>query len=723
MGAITGDRRAMTKRAQAFFLWALLALALSSPRNGQAALQFDPFIGFDGKIHEAGWFPISFEIFNDGPGFNGVIEISSGQFGQDQKRQIPIELPTNTRKRLVVPMFASGGRFTTQWDVKLITPGDDIEHPNLQTKIVPWESTLMGAVPGSFSGAPVYPDVRPNQSASQPEVARMLVEQFPDNPIALEGLDVLYLNSEKAIELKLDQITALLGWVRGGGHLIVAVENPGDVNGTPWLKQFLPAEFTATANTQVDRAVMQWLRSRQEESEDPLTMLQQRRRVRNQPSVSYSSVSIEELAAAELPVSTGQLKDGKVLLSSGSTPLMINAPRGRGMVTVLTFNPELEPFRSWKGRGYFWARLSGITADVFTSPVDQGYGGWSVDGVFGALIDSRQIKKLPVTWLLLLLVVYLVVIGPFDQWWLKKINRQMLTWITFPSYVVLFSLLIYFIGYKLRAGETEWNELHIVDILPRGEQVDLRGRTYISIYSSSNARYPLEGEEGFATLRGELMDLYSGGREGSQATVIQDGNSFKAEVFVPVWTSLLYANDWFQTNDTPFRASVTYNGAEYVIDLENLMGQPITDLRLAVNDRIYDVGSLQPNETKAVTLPPEKGTPLKTFVQQNGSHFQRAVELRRNPMGATAGGQLENPALTATVISFLSYLEQHAHGNRHFVSPGGLDMTSSVERGDAVILGFTPNFSFTEKINSFTPPRFRQNTFVRLTVPVRKPST
>ena len=54
------------------------------------------------------------------------------------------------------------------------------------------------------------------------------------------------------------------------------------------------------------------------------------------------------------------------------------------------------------------------------------------------MIDSRQVRKLPVEWLLLLLVVYLIVIGPFDQWWLKKINRQMLTWITFPTYVVLF---------------------------------------------------------------------------------------------------------------------------------------------------------------------------------------------------------------------------------------------------------------------------------------------
>ena len=79
----------------------------------------------------------------------------------------------------------------------------------------------------------------------------------------------------------------------------------------------------------------------------------------------------------------------------------------------------------------------------------------SLDSAFGAMIDSKQVRKLPVGWLLLLLLAYLAVIGPLDHYWLKKLNKQMLTWLTFPAYVALFSLLIYLIGYKLRAGESE----------------------------------------------------------------------------------------------------------------------------------------------------------------------------------------------------------------------------------------------------------------------------
>jgi len=54
----------------------------------------------------------------------------------------------------------------------------------------------------------------------------------------------------------------------------------------------------------------------------------------------------------------------------------------------------------------------------------------------------------------------------------------MLTWITFPCYVVLFSLLIYLHpATNCGRGETEWNEIHLVDVLVNREGAELRGRT------------------------------------------------------------------------------------------------------------------------------------------------------------------------------------------------------------------------------------------------------
>jgi hypothetical protein len=717
------------KRPKAFWALALLILASALARPASAALQFDVLAGYEGTVHEAAWFPITCELFNDGPSFNATIEISAGQFGGDQVRQVPVELPTNTRKRIIIPFFAgSAMRQQGEWTGRLLDAKGKVvaERTGVSARIVPWESVVMGSLARNFGGSPTFPEIQQGRPEVKPEVARMTVDQFPDNPITLEGMNAFYLNSEKAPELKAGQVTALLAWVRGGGHLIVAVEEAGDINATPWLKQFLPMDLSATTTMRLDEQVLNWIRSQSAsaEADQPLQSLQRAgrrpgRRMQQATGNAYLDLPYDAgFKDAELPVATGRVKDGYTLFTTATGPLCVQAPRGRGKVTLLTFSPEREPFRSWKARGYFWAKLAGIPGEFFTSINQRGWGASSVDGLFGALIDSRQIRKLPVSWLLLLLVVYLLVIGPFDQWWLKKIGKQMLTWITFPAYVVLFSLLIYFIGYKLRAGETEWNELNIVDVLPRGDEVDLRGRNYISIYSSRNAWYAMNGEKGHAALRTELSDFRGMNRDSGKAKVVQVGNTFKADVMVPVWTSLLYANDWMKTNDTPFIASVREMSGGYDVNIENFLDKPLSEVHVVVGQMVYELPVISARQKKTIHLAPDKGTSLRSFVQQNGAYFQKAVDVRRSPMGDTAGGQLDNRPLTAMTASFLSYLDELSPNGRSFIAPPGLDLTPQVERGDAVVFAWLPNFGFAEKINDFSPPRFRRDTLLRLTVPV-----
>ena len=134
------------------WVWCALALfALGLP--ARAALQFDVFLGYEGTVREASWFPVACEISNDGPSFNAVVELTAGSMGNDQIRRIPIELPTNTRKRFVIPVFAAGGRFY-QWNARLLDERGKVreERPSLQPKIVPWEGFLLGRHAANLCG-------------------------------------------------------------------------------------------------------------------------------------------------------------------------------------------------------------------------------------------------------------------------------------------------------------------------------------------------------------------------------------------------------------------------------------------------------------------------------------------------------------------------------------------------------------------------------------------
>src|SRR5688572_16594637 len=82
----TLSTRKMRRPVALFFL---LLFAIFSSSQTRAALQFDVHVGYEGNVHEASWFPIVCEIFNDGPSFNAVIEVSSGgQFANEQLREI-----------------------------------------------------------------------------------------------------------------------------------------------------------------------------------------------------------------------------------------------------------------------------------------------------------------------------------------------------------------------------------------------------------------------------------------------------------------------------------------------------------------------------------------------------------------------------------------------------------------------------------------------------------
>src|SRR5437870_7896461 len=95
-------------------LFLLLFLLCASSSSLRAALQFDVFLGYDGIIPEASWFPLVCEAKNDGPTFTGTVELSSGN--QGLTRRMTVELPTGTLKRFVLPVFSTTAQSYTRWD-------------------------------------------------------------------------------------------------------------------------------------------------------------------------------------------------------------------------------------------------------------------------------------------------------------------------------------------------------------------------------------------------------------------------------------------------------------------------------------------------------------------------------------------------------------------------------------------------------------------------------
>lgn len=705
-----------------FLLLLSLAFLLGSASATRADLQFDVFLGYDGTVREASWFPIVCEIRNNDAPFAGVIEVTPSGPGRGQSERMMVELPTGTLKRVVIPAFANS-RYQTLWDVRLLDERGRVRSEQVALRPqrqIGWEVRLVGSLPRTASGNASLLPIKRNQPDAQPAAVRFQPSIFPDNPLVLEGLDVLYLNSEVAANLRASQVNALLAWMNAGGHLVVAIEQISDVTASPWLRGVLPVEPKDIITVKIHPEVDAWVRT---------GMAVTNYGSRTPPPAGQSSgipptTLVESLVSdadttfetSDIRVVTGPVRDGHVQLAAGEYPLIVTANRGLGRATALMFSPEREPFKSWKHLTAFWTKLAEVPGSLYSSTDYSGGYGYSADGIFGAMIDSRQINKLPVGWLLLLLLVYLLVIGPLDRFWLKRINRPMLTWITFPCYVVFFSGLIYFIGYKLRAGDSEYNEIHVVDVLRSGDRAELRGRTYASIYSPSNARYPMEGTTKYATLRGEFMGM-GGGQNAGRAEIVFAGDNFKANVFVPVWTSQLFVNDWWHSEAMPFAVTLKRAGEGWEVTARNQSGQTVSNAWLVVDGKTFAVGEIAVGQTRTAQLARADGTSLHEFVQQHGAGFQSVVQERQSTFGRRGGGRIDDLPGASIAASFLGGFTA-SQGGMSFVLPPGLDLSGVIDQGQAVFLAWSPGAAPVPPVNQFKSKRTASNTLWRIPVTV-----
>ena len=701
--------------------WSALAFGLCLLfGSAQAAVRFDMFVGYDGQVPQGNWFPIAFEVQNDGPSFTAVLEVAPDYYNANHSRQMVVELPTGTTKRFSIPVFTAAN-YNQSWTARLLDERGKVRAER-QSQSVRRVNQMALPLSGAMTRAlPPLPDLKNRNVDNKPAFARLLPSVFPDNPIALNGLETIYLSSDRAFDLKQPQVNALLAWLHGGGHLVVGVEQLNHLTGPgEWLKRLLPMELDGISPVTANNAFEEWVKGSKRFDGANYDFSSATTGGRRGQIVSglnpFERLTYDpKFGEAPMQIATGKIRDGKVLIGTDASPFVVFAPRGRGQVTLLNFAPELEPFRSWKNAPYFWAKMTDLPPQALVQDNYYTGGGRFIDGVFGGMIDSRQIRKLPVGWLLLLLVGYLLVIGPFDQYWLKKLNKQMLTWITFPAYVAFFSLLIYFIGYKLRAGETEWNELHVVDVMPHGAVADLRGWSYGSIYSPVNARYGFGCDQPFSTMRGEYMGNYGGSQESGRSRVEQLASGFEASAAVPVWTSQLFVADWWRQGAVPFTASVT----PQEVTIQNNLDVALTSVKLVANNTVLELGEVPANQSKTFNRRGRRETSLQSYVQTHGVAFTGAVNSRQRAFGDNEHSVLHDFTNAAVAASFVSHLNtQNSYEN--FNVESDFELSSVLERGDAVVLAWTPNHSLIKPLNQFAARRSHRDTLLRLAVPIQK---
>jgi hypothetical protein len=163
-----------------------------------------------------------------------------------------------------------------------------------------------------------------------------------------------------------------------------------------------------------------------------------------------------------------------------SLPLAVQAGCGLGHVILVGCDLDAPPFTAWKGQADFWHYLQSKIGPRIPAQNDefQNIGrsgmrmgmGMNDSNELAAQLQNNLEKFGDITvisfgWVALFILIYIIIVGPLDYLFLKKVLKRLeLTWITFPIVVLAVSAAAYFTAYYLKGNDLKINKLDVVDI-------------------------------------------------------------------------------------------------------------------------------------------------------------------------------------------------------------------------------------------------------------------
>ncbi len=626
------------------------------------------------------WTPIRLVLKADQKtGFSGTLEIStSDDAGTSISVRQPLTLSPGQTQR-VTSYIRPGGREPNLSFRFLDTNGKRVssDGPPGQTiyDVIGAEETVLLTL-GKTQGVELIPTLS-GYSADQTASTRSIVvepidlgdDQLPGRWYGYDSVEAVILdtNSAEAMTALSGRGKALRDWVERGGHLVLSVgENwQGVVDANSELRDLLPA-LPAGQSRINDLGVIESFAA----SSNPIVAGQ----------AALAGLQIARLTEVDK-------RGGKVLAATASLPLIVRGSFGFGRVTLIALDVNQNPFASWVDRALFWDKaidlkrttnvgtISAITraAGRLTSSGNTDLGGLLRRG----LEQFPGIKLVPFGWVAFFIFLYILLIGPGDYFFLKKVVKRMeFTWITFPIIVIAVSTVAYFAAYSFKGTDLRVNKIDAVDI----DQTTgtMRGRTWANVFSPQNRDYkvafsPLligadpakvapevetllgwysSPEVAFGGMGGGGRVGFSGGGYGYESGKLDE----LINVRIAIWSTKCFTARWFGPAEPVIESELVAVGVDQLNGtVTNRLGKTLNNAVLCIGARAYDLGTIAPGATTRVELTPDRTLAgyLKSLNVSsqavNGSINIDRVNLIRTLMfnDAIGGGpeQLANAAL------------------------------------------------------------------------------
>ncbi len=539
--------------ALAIMLAALAPVAARAQEAPPVSIEIQAGYDSDGQYRVGHWFPVTIVAANDGADLRGTLEWrfpgdSGGVFRYE------LDLPRGARKRVTLPVVTSESPGSAV--VSLQANGAELLRRPVRLDPLTADQLVIGVLSSDASLLNSLRAIRTNNGLST-AVAHFDPARLPDDAALLGGLSVIFIHDVATAELSEPQREALGLWVRGGGELIVG-GGPSAERTTPGLDELLPVEVGALRPDVEASSLARLARQAQAPAPAPLTA---------------SSVTLRA-GAEDL--------DGTGLISARD--------EGAGRVIFTAF--DLAALRAWAGEAALWQALIRQEDRV---QIGQSFRLRNEN----LLRDALQIDalRLPSTGLLLLLmVVYIMVVGPLNFWLLRRANRVELAWVTTPLIVAVFLAASYGASFALRGTSAQLTQLSVVQGFEGA--ADGQATAFLGIFSPQRRSYDLGFEPTTLVTPGTFE-----GFEFRAAPVTSTGTATSVpDLLIDVSALRTLMVEQPVTLMPTVTSSLTGDGSRVQGELRLERGPALRDVQIVSGAASQELGDLQPGASAQIDL-------------------------------------------------------------------------------------------------------------------------
>ncbi len=469
-----------------FLLFAVLAVSAYAIDTGpdwpSLLSDADVRVGFGGHYKVGVWTPVEISLGRGATG-NGERLIVTVPDGDGVPSRVSMRIP-DTREPVSVWLYVRFGRIGSKMNIRC------------QEDSVVVAERIFQPPPAAGAGRPMIVTVgadslganRIVESLRQEAEDQIVVAglkdccQLPAKWYGYEGVDALMISAGPGTgKLSEAQAAALEEWIAMGGRLVLCVGSEAEevLREDSLLGQFAPGRLDSMVSLRQTGELETYA-----DSSIPIFQPEDRRR--------GSVLDVPRLTGIE----------GTIEAREVDLPLVVRTPRAFGQIVFLAADLDGALLAKWGDRGRLAARLLDLpterTDESHDTAAAMHFGFDDMAGQLRSALDRFEgVRRVPFWWVAVLIVVYLLMIGPVDYFFLRHLTRRMQwTWITFPAIVVAFCVMACVLAFRLKGDETRIHQAVLVDVDTASGR--LRGTSWANVFSPRTDGFNLSLRPEFA---------------------------------------------------------------------------------------------------------------------------------------------------------------------------------------------------------------------------------